>query len=460
LGQKEKSFGMYMIYSMMTALGMVLLAPYFLIRGVIRGRGLDNLPERFGWKFPPELRSRVEAGAPGKSIWIHAVSVGEVLAVLPLAIQLKERYPQHRLVVSTTTTTGQQLARDRMKFADAIFYFPLDWSGPVRRALNATDALVVLIVETEIWPNLLKECRRAGVPVVFVNGRLSERSFRGFLRALFYSCGSLRGFLNTILNDATLFLMQSADDAERLLTLGAPRDRIFVTGNLKYDLADPPENALTVWLETQIARGNRRPVFVAGSVAANEEIMVLNAFAMVERDFPRALLMLAPRKPDQFEGAAAILAQAGRKVVRRRDIDLNEAENCMISDPGCIFFLDSLGELAAIYRLADGVFVGGSLVPVGGHNILEPAVFRKVPIHGPYMENFREMAAVFLNAGGSIRVSTPEELAAAWRDLLRDPDRAKRMGGSARELVDRNRGATARVLSHFEKIVDAPGGQR
>lgn len=184
---------MYVIYSFLTAAGIVLLSPYFLIRGLIRGKDLSNIPERMGWKFPPELQA--SGGSKGKSIWIHAVSVGEVLAVLPLAKQLKARYPQRRLLVSTTTTTGQQLARERMPFADAIFYFPLDWSGPVRRALDATQASAVIIVETEIWPNFLRACRRAGVPVIFVNGRLSERSFRGFRRALSYSGGVLRGFL-------------------------------------------------------------------------------------------------------------------------------------------------------------------------------------------------------------------------------------------------------------------------
>ena len=173
---------LYLIYSLLTAAGMVLLSPYFLIRGLIRGKNLSNIPERLGWKFPSELAEQPVARMQ-ESIWIHAVSVGEVLAVLPLAKQLKERYPERRLIVSTTTTTGQELARERLQSADAIFYFPLDWSGPVRRALKATQAAVVIIVETEIWPNVLRECRRAGVPVVFVNGRLSERSFRGFQRA-------------------------------------------------------------------------------------------------------------------------------------------------------------------------------------------------------------------------------------------------------------------------------------
>ena len=450
---------MYALYSLLTAVGMILLSPYFLIRGLIHGKYLDNIPERLGRKFPPELRATSSGGANEKSIWVHAVSVGEVLAVLPLAKRLKERYPQRRLVVSTTTGTGQKLARERMEFADAIFYFPLDWKDPVRRALAATQAAIVIIVETEIWPNFLRECRRANVPVIFVNGRLSERSFRGYRRAFSFSAGLLRGFLKRILNDATLFLMQSEQDATRLLALGAPEQRVLVTGNLKYDLSEPPESPLSVWLGDEIAKSHRGPVLIAGSVMANEEAAVLRAFADVEREFPNALLILAPRKPDQFDNAADIVTRSGRKLVRRREITLNGAGNAALADSGNVFLLDSLGELAGIYRLADAVFVGGSLVPSGGHNILEPAAFGKVPVYGPSMENFREMAANFLKAGAAIEVRNSEELGAAWRGLLSDPDRAARMGNSARKLVDQNRGATNRVLEHVARVIDKTWGQ-
>jgi 3-deoxy-D-manno-octulosonic-acid transferase len=251
--------------------------------------------------------------------------VGEVLAVLPLAEQLKKRFPQRRLVVSTTTVTGQKIARERMPFADAVFYFPLDWRGPVRRALVAARAAAVIIVETEIWPNFLRECRRTEVPVIFVNGRLSERSFRGYGRALSYSVGALSGFLKKVLSDATLFLMQSNEDGARLIALGAPGERVLVTGNLKYDLAEASESPLSAWLEVELAKSDRRPVIVAGSVLANEEVSVLRAFAEVEREFPRALLILAPRKPEQFDKAATVVAESGRKLLRRRDLTFNGA---------------------------------------------------------------------------------------------------------------------------------------
>jgi 3-deoxy-D-manno-octulosonic-acid transferase len=451
---------MYVLYSLLTAAGLLLLSPYFLLRGLIQGKYLGNIRERLGWKFPPELIASRPSGTQEKPIWIHAVSVGEVLAVLPLAQQLKQRYPQRRLIVSTTTATGQKVARERMLFADTTFYFPLDWRGPVRRALAATCAGAVIVVETEIWPNFLRECRSAQVPVIFVNGRLSERSFRGYRRALSYSGGTLAGFLKRILSDAAIFLMQSKEDASRLVALGAPVERVVVTGNLKYDLAEPRESPVSTWLEAQLANGSRGPVLIAGSVMGNEVDAILRAFAGVESEFRRALLILAPRKPEQFDSAAATIIHSGRKLLRRRELIFNGTGAAALSEPDSVFLLDSLGELAGLYRFADAVFVGGSLVPSGGHNILEPAAYGKVPIYGPSMENFREMAATFLFAGAAIQVNGAEELSAAWRGLLDNPERAACMGECARDLADRNRGATALVMKHIERVIGPDrGGQ-
>jgi 3-deoxy-D-manno-octulosonic-acid transferase len=448
---------MYAIYSLLTAAGMLLLAPYFLVRGLLQNKYLSNLPERFGRRFPPELVAVSSAAASEKSIWIHAVSVGEVLAALPLAQQLKKKYPGRRLVISTTSLTGQKLARERMPFADAIFFFPLDWKGAVQRALAAANPAAVIIVETEIWPNFLRECRRAGVPVAFVNGRLSERSFRGFERALLLSAGTLSAFLRKVLRDATLFLMQSADDAKRIIALGAPPDHVRVTGNLKYDLAAPAAGPLCTWLEAEVKTSERCPVIVAGSVLADEEALVLRAFAQVEREFPRALFILAPRKPEQFDSAAAIVHETGRNLLRRSALSLNGDGESALQNPNVVLLLDSIGELASLYRLADAVFVGGSLVPSGGHNILEPAAFGKVPIYGPSMENFREMSANFLAAGAAIQVADADELGVAWTKLLNDHPTAARMGDAARNLVDQNRGATQRVSEQLENMLGPDG---
>ena len=448
---------MYTVYNLLTAAAMVLLSPYFLVRGLLRGEPPGHARQRLGWNFPPELRNGQRNARRNGALWLHAVSVGEVQAALPLAVELRARFPSHRLVVSTTTTTGQQLARERLPTADAFLYFPLDWKGPVTRALKAVQPAAVVIVETEIWPNFLRQTRRAGVPVVFVNGRLSEKSFRGFQRAIYLTGGALRGFLMRILNDATLFLMQGEKDAERLLQLGADLKRVVVTGNMKYDLRDAAPSPLPGWLAKAMAEHERTPLLVAGSILSGEVEAVLRAFSEVETRFPRAWLVLAPRKPDQFEPVARMVANSGRQVIRRSQINLNQDCHTLPSEPGNVFLLDSVGELAGVYRLADAVFVGGSLVPSGGHNLLEPAAFSKAPVFGPSMENFQEISDKFLAAGAAIQVHSAEELAAAWLELLSNRSRSAQTGAAAHGLVEQNRGATARVLEHIERIVSAGG---
>ena len=243
-------------------------------------------------------------------IWIHAVSVGEVLAAQPLIDGLKRRYPSAVILVSTTTETGQRLARERLQTADGIFYFPLDWVVPVRRALRAIKPSLVVIMETEIWPNFLREAHRAGIPVVFANARISEKSF-----ARFKKWESLVGpFFQRAMQDAELFLAQSPEDSARLQAMGAPPERISVTGNLKYDAAPPSISRFGHWLEQQIRQQERWPILVAGSVVAGEEEFVLAAYDLVQRQWRRTLLILAPRKPAQFDAAAAVASAGGWKV--------------------------------------------------------------------------------------------------------------------------------------------------
>jgi 3-deoxy-D-manno-octulosonic-acid transferase len=448
---------MYLVYSVFTALGVLLLSPYLLIRGLGRRQYVRNLPERMGRRFPPDL---LDAGAAGPgAIWVHAVSVGEVLAALPLARSLKQRFSERRLVISTTTATGQALARERMKFADAVFYFPLDWRGPVRRALAAVHPAIVVVFETEIWPNFLHEARRAGTPVVFVNGRISDRSFRRFSRTLRWFGSALRSFLRGVLEDGTLYLMQSEEDASRVRALGAPAARVMVAGNLKYDLARPEENPLALWLREDMARSGRGPLLVAGSVVAGEENAVLEALAAVERKWPGALLVLAPRKPDRFDAAAALIEQSGRVPLRRSGLSVEGSCAPALGRVGArrsVLLLDTIGELAAVYGLADAVFIGGSLEPAGGHNPLEPAVVGRAPVFGPSMDNFRDVAKEFVLANAAIVVRSGAELGAAWIELLSDAGRCSRMGQAAQELVERHRGATAATLDRLAAVLAEP----
>ncbi len=439
---------MYFLYSLLSALAALLLSPWFLWKGLRQGKYLHSLKQRLGF-LPEEIRGK----HANPTIWIHAVSVGEVLAGLPLARQLKTTFPGHRLIVSTTTATGQRLARQRLSFADGIFYFPLDWKGPVRRALRAVQPSLLLILETEIWPNVLRECHRAGVPVVFVNGRISERSFTRYEKLLEAS-GSLSAFLADVLGKASLFLMQSPADAGRLLQLGARPETVQVTGNLKYDLAHPEETVFGQWLRQQIARQERWPVLVAGSVVAGEEEYVLEAYDYIQRKWNRTLLILAPRKPERFDFAAQIAEQDGWRVARRSQLSPDSA----LPEDADILILDSVGELAALYQLADASFVGGSLIPAGGHNILEPALYGQPPCFGPSMENFRDMASLFLQRGAGIQVESGPALGHAWIRLIEDVALRGRIGAVAKSLVAENSGATNRSLACITRFLQAGGG--
>ena len=444
---------MYFLYRILTAASMFLLVPYYALRGWRRGDSWQAVGERLG-SLPPDMIARVKAfHAAGNSardaIWIHAVSVGEVLAAQPLAVGLKARFPGHAVFVSTTTETGQRLARDRLQCADGIFYFPLDWAVAVRRALNAIHPALVIVMETEIWPNFLREARRKGIPVIFANARISEKSFARYRRWQFL----VGEFFTRVLRDAELFLTQTPEDAARLGEMGADQARIEVTGNLKYDAEPPTLGQFGAWMREQIRQQERWPIVVAGSVAAEEEGAVLAAYDVVQRQWRRALLVLAPRKPDRFNAAAEISATAGWTVVRRSRMDL-EAQ---LEENADVLILDSIGELAGVYSLADAVFVGGSLVAVGGHNILEPAWFSKPPVFGKSMENFRDMASQFLSAHAGVQVASGPQLGKVWVQLIEDSLLRERMGAAARRISEQNGGATERSLERIAAVLNGKG---
>jgi 3-deoxy-D-manno-octulosonic-acid transferase len=454
----------YFIYSFLMGLAALLLLPYWLVQGMRHGKYLSNLGERLGFSFP-SLR-KLPLDRPN-AIWIHAVSVGEVLSGVSLARRLKAEYPDRPLVVSTTTITGQTLARERMPFADAIFYFPLDWTFSVRRALHAVRPSIIIILETEIWPNFLREARRWEVPVVLVSGRISDRSFARYQTYLGAFDFFLRPFLRRVLSGVTAFLMQSEKDAVRIRALGAPADRVRVSGNLKYDLEIPAPTPLAGWLEAEARRRGRAPIIVAGSIVANEEPLALIAFGTLQGEHPRALLVLAPRKPECFEEAAEFIDESHRKYIRRSQLPVpapskavSQNGEAIIPDDVTVLLLDSIGELASLYRVADGALVGGSLVPSGGHNILEPAAFGKIPIFGPSMENFSEIAARFVAAGAAVQVESPEDAGVAWIELLRNPERMRKMGDAARGLIEGSRGAADRALVEIAKYMRATGPGR
>jgi 3-deoxy-D-manno-octulosonic-acid transferase len=456
----------YFIYSFLLAIAALVLMPYWLVQGLRHGRYFSNLFERLGFSYPsfkPGTKSQA-------AILLHAVSVGEVLSGISLARRLKEAYPDRQLIISTTTITGNALARERMSFADAVIYFPLDWAFCVRRALNATKPSLIIILETEIWPNFLRQARRRNTPVLFVSGRISDRSFLRYQKYFGAFGVFLRPFLKRALADPSMFLMQSEKDAKRIRFLGAPADRVRASGNLKYDLDLPGPTPVSNWLEAEVSRTGRAPVIVAGSVVATEEPLALIAFGTLQGEYPNALLVLAPRKPERFEAAAEFIHESRRTFLRRSQLPIQTSSNgasassstttTAIPKEVSVLLLDSIGELASIYRCADGIFVGGSLVPSGGHNILEPAAFGKIPVFGPSMENFSEMASRFVSAGAAVQVESPEDAGVAWIELFRDPDRMRAMGQTARALVGDSRGATDRALAVISGFLNEHGVPR
>ncbi len=454
---------MYFIYSLLMGLAALLLVPYWLVQGLRHGKYISNLGERLGFTFP--ALDKLPAPSTG-AIWIHAVSVGEALSSITLARRLKEAYPHRPLILSTTTNTGQALACERMPFADAVIYYPLDWAFCVRRALDAVRPSVVLVLETEIWPNFLREAGRRKIPVLFVSGRISDRSFARYQSYLGVFGLFLRPFLKSVLSNARAFLMQSEKDADRLRALGAPADRVRVSGNLKYDLELPAPTPLSNWLATELKRSGRSPIIVAGSVVATEEPHALIAFGTLQGEYPKALLVLAPRKPECFDDAAEFIDESHRKFIRRSRLPIpgpgqsqaiQPSDNSTIPDDVTVLLLDSIGELASLYGLADGAFVGGSLVSSGGHNILEPAAFGTIPVFGASMENFAEIAARFVAAGAAIQVESPEDVGVAWIELFRDPERMEKMSEMARHLVADSRGATDRAVAEIAKRLDGAG---
>jgi 3-deoxy-D-manno-octulosonic-acid transferase len=378
---------------------------------------MPTLKDRLGFLTIPELKG---------SVWIHAVSVGEVKSVRKLTEKLRVLYPGRPLILSTITPTGQELARTTAGLADHVFFFPLDLPGAIRRTLDRVNPELVLIAETEIWPNFLRECRRRNIRVALVNGRISDRSFPRYR--------IVRRWLKRVLDDFTLLGVQTEADRERMESIGADGRKVTVTGNLKYDALEVGQ-ALSADLSE--ALGSLTRLWIAASTMPGEEEQILDAFAELRKSHPDLTLLIAPRHPERFDGVERTIQSRGLHCVRRS----------RLGDGADVLLLDSVGELASTFGHASVVFVGGSLVPYGGHNILEPAAFAKPIVFGPHMENFREIRDTFIEAHAAVEVRNAGDLAKTVDRLLSDTAFATELGGNARRVVDRNTGATERVLA-------------
>ncbi|HEX6832158.1 MAG TPA: lipid IV(A) 3-deoxy-D-manno-octulosonic acid transferase [Rudaea sp.] len=414
-------------------LTMYLLTPLILYRLAVRGLRYHEYfarwRERFGFFPDPHIRD---------SIWIHAVSMGEVNAAMPLIDALMQRYQGTPFVITTVTPTGSE--RVRRVYGDRVFnvYLPYDLPASIRRFLHRVRPRLAVVMETEIWPNLFFECDAADIPVIIANARLSEKSLRGY--------GPVRPLARRALLSARYIAAQSHTDAVRLKTLGADPSRLGIVGNLKYDMNVPSE--LTEQARTlRAAWGPRRPVWVAASTHDGEELPVIKAHAEVLRRFPDALLLLAPRHPERFKPVAMACRSFGFATRTRSE------DGCATSDTQC-FVVDTLGELLRFYAASDVAFVGGSLVAIGGHNVLEPAAMSVPVIVGPNTFNFYEVTESLLEHGAAVRIDDGEELGATVTRLFADDKLRQSTGRAARMAFEREQGGVLRTVSIVEKVLD------
>jgi 3-deoxy-D-manno-octulosonic-acid transferase len=354
------------------------------------------------------------------------------LALRPLVQRLRQRLAVP-LVVTTTTATGQQVARQSLYLADGIYYFPFDLAGPVRRALDRVRPRLVLLTESELWPTFLSECRRRSIPVVLINGRMSRRTLRRYRL--------VRGAALEMIGALELMLMQQRSHADHLIELGAAAQRVRTTGNLKFDFIDDAVQGQSAQAFVTELEEQGRFNLVAGSTVAGEEELLLEAFRALRAAQPNARLVLAPRHPERFAGVAQLLQRSELAWQRRSTVPLDPASDVVL--------LDTLGELRSIYRAAAIAVIGGSFRAHGGHNLLEPAACARPIVWGPHMENFAEIADTFLSRGGGLQV-VAAELGETLIQLARDPVLAKTMGNNARSVIEESRGATERTLSALE----------
>jgi 3-deoxy-D-manno-octulosonic-acid transferase len=417
----------YFLYSLLTLVVLAVMAPYLVYQALRYNKYIGSFGQRMGY-LPVSFNLDAD-----ESIWVHAVSVGEVLTARPLIADFKTRYPRLKVFLSTTTLAGQQLARRNVRDADAVFYFPFDWAFTARRTLRLVRPRLFVMVETEIWPNLLRECRRRGVRSVVVNGRISPRSFPRYR--------VIKPFFKRVLAHIDHFCVQTDESARRLADLGADPSRISVTGNLKFDAVDVTSAAGRGRVVRFFRVSSSRPVVVAGSTVRGEEQSVIRAFNRVRTTTSGPLLVIAPRHPERFDEVVRLCRHEGLSTLRRSELPIDAEPHADA------VVLDTIGELAQLYQIASVVFVGGSLVPAGGHNILEPAVHGKPIVFGTHMQNFAEIAAIFLRNGAAVQVRNDRELDEAIIALITDPVRRARLGAAARALVDANRGAKDKTLA-------------
>jgi 3-deoxy-D-manno-octulosonic-acid transferase len=419
---------MYIIYNILLIITIVLSLPVILFKLITVPKYRGGMTQKLG-----RLRKSVMKAIKGsRPIWVHAVSVGEVMAAHPLIRELKKKYPHRKLVLSTVTVTGNFTARRRVPEADAVFYFPFDFPWIVRRVIQGINPQIVLVAETELWPNFFRELKRAGIPSAVINGRISLNSHRNYRK--------FKSFFGQVFDNVTLFCMQSEADAVRIKDIGADPEKVMVTGNLKFDQNLPKTTSAPV----SVPSG--KIVITAGSTHRGEEAALLEVFKRLREKYPELLLILAPRHPERFDEVEGLINKAGYDCQRRTKL------KGPVRD---VLLLDTIGELRSFYSLCDIAFVGGSLVKVGGHNLLEPAAMKKPVIFSRYMFNFKEISEALLSAGGGVMVKDKAELYVQIDNLLSDKELARTMGERAFSVIEMNSGAARKTIDAVGRLIVA-----
>ena len=456
---------MYLLYDILLHLSLILLIPYFLFKMLFVGKYRKGILERFGFIDKEKIKNLTpnsELQAPNRTIWFHAVSVGETKAVLPLLKRFKERRPDVKVIFSTVTNTGNTVAmREGAQWMDSLIYFPLDFYWVVSRVVERLGPDAFVVVEKEIWPNILRVFKKNKTPVLVINGVISDRSFK---RYSFFEF-----FFRRIFGNISYFLSQTEQDRSRAVALGVEPARCLVAGNIKFDItpAEWPAEERGAFISGLNIKDSDK-IIVAGSTHAGEEEIILDTFKRLKQEFSDIRLILAPRHPERFSEVERLIKDKGFSMIRRSEIRSQESEvrsqkirtesltpNSKLPTPNLfeVILLDTIGELCNIYSLATAAFVGGTLVDTGGHNLMEPAFYRKPVVYGPYLRGYLEMAEMLEKAGGGIRVNNGEGLFIKLRDLLNDKISRENIGMAAYNVVESNRGATEKCLKVLESLL-------
>ncbi|MEK6776619.1 MAG: 3-deoxy-D-manno-octulosonic acid transferase [bacterium] len=417
---------MFFLYNLILDLFVIFALPFFLVKLVTTKKYRKGLMQRLGI-LPGEQIARIQGMQP---IWVHAVSVGETVAAVPLVRALRRRYPEKKILVTTVTATGNQIARFQIKEADAVLFFPFDLSPIVKRVIQRIRPSLFILMETEIWPNCIRYMHEMQVPVLVVNGRISSASYRGYL--------GIRFLIRRVLGMVSAFSMQTEEDVRRIIDLGAPEPRVRRAGNIKFDRQAVP---LSVEEKGSLRRDYLLPeqgdILIAGSTHRGEDLPLIDTYIQLRKEFPDLIFVLAPRHPERADEVASLLRGKGLPYQKRSR-----------PEPGKpVLLLDTVGDLSRLYGAGTVSFVGGSLVPSGGQNILEPAVYGVPVVFGPHMENFPEISNVIRERGGGLQVRGPEELLPVLGDLLRDPDKMRRIGEAGMRIIRENHGALDKTLN-------------